>query len=467
MAVSGPFQQFEVHAPGTGPGCPICSAVQNERGRYGFWFFAEAANEPETIAALRESRGFCAEHTRLILSDERSTRVLSPLILECLVAAGADLESAFAKVLSPCPACASEELVTRRALEILKDGLGAQAGRSAPPTSPVCAQHLRALLLAVDRRLALRLARRGGSHFRSADRVETVLRLAVGADPDRLYRADMRSHIDPALLDQRLSMGVLERLFVDLKVSSCPGCLAGTRAETSYLKWVSAQDDERMLADEVAPVCSPHLNDVFLIAPSPAAAVAEAIAKHVSTELDMVAARLAVLPSRSPLSRLRWIRRMQRESVGLSPIGLDLALSSERLVGGLLRSERELVRQATDPVIHAKRCSACLVRDDAENRVVNLVLAATRSPIIALRYGEGHGLCLRHVPAIPDGTNRVLIRDEMAARIGLLVWQLREVERQRRWSARHEVLEDVRSVLSAGLALLDGRTFLGAPPPCG
>jgi hypothetical protein len=54
----------------------------------------------------------------------------------------------------------------------------------------------------------------------------------------------------------------------------------------------------------------------------------------------------------------------------------------------------------------------------------------------------------------------------MTARIGLLVWQLREVERQRRWSARHELAEDVRSVLSAALALLNDRTFLGAPPPC-
>jgi hypothetical protein len=31
--------------------------------------------------------------------------------------------------------------------------------------------------------------RRGGSHFFSTDRVETVLHLAIGADPDRVYRA--------------------------------------------------------------------------------------------------------------------------------------------------------------------------------------------------------------------------------------------------------------------------------------
>jgi hypothetical protein len=449
-----------------GPVCPICMVVQNERVRYAFWFFAEAANEPETIGALRASRCFCAEHTRLVLADERSAKVLPRLVLECLVAVGADFESAFTTAPSPCPACASEALVARRALKALRDGLDAQTGRSATPTDPLCPKHLRALLLSADRRSALRLARRGGSHFRSTDRVQTVLRLAIGADPDRLYRADMRKQIDPDFLNQPRSPGVLERLLSDLKVCSCLACLAGTRAEFRYLEWMRAQDDERVLAEEVAPLCPPHLNDVALIAPSVAAVVAEAIANHVTAELDTVAARLAVLPSRSPLSRLRWIRRLQRESVGRSPIGVDLALGSERLVGGLMRSERDLFRQATDPVSHARGCSACSVRDDAEMGEVNLVLAATRSSIVALRYGESHGLCLRHVLGVPEACQEKFIRDEMTARIGLLVWQLREVERQRRWSARHELAEDVRSVLSAALALLNDRTFLGAPPPC-
>ena len=432
--------------------------------RYAFWFFAETANEPETIGALRASRCFCAEHTRLVLTDERSTKVLPRLVLECLVAVGVDLESAFTTAPSPCPACASEVLVARRALKALCDELDTEAGRSAT-TDPLCPKHLRAFLLSADRRSALRLARRGASHFRSTGRVQTVLRLAIGADPDRLYRADMRKQIDPDLLNRPRSAGVLERLLSDLKVCSCPACLAGTRAEFRYLEWVRAEDDERVLAEEVAPLCPPHLNDVALVAPHVAAAIAEAIANHMTADLDTVAARLSVLPSRSPLSRLRWIRRLQRDSIGRSPIGVDLAVGSERLVGGLMRSERDLVRQATDLVSHARGCSACSARDDAEMREVNLVLATIRSSSVALRYGESHGLCLRHVLGVPEACQEKFIRDEMTARIGLLVWQLHEVERQRRWSARHELPEDVRSVLSAGLALLDDRTFLGAPPP--
>ena len=453
-----------------GPVCPICMVVQNERVRYAFWFFAEAANEPETIGALRASRCFCAEHTRLVLADERSAKVLPRLVLECLVAVGADFESAFTTAPSPCPACASEALVARRALKALRDGLDAQTGRSATPTDPLCPKHLRALLLSADRRSALRLARRGGSHFRSTDRVQTVLRLAIGADPDRLYRADMRKQIDPDFLNQPRSPGVLERLLSDLKVCSCLACLAGTRAEFRYLEWMRAQDDERAadVRRDMNAIRTGVHPDRFIdeLHRAVAAVVAEAIANHVTAELDTVAARLAVLPSRSPLSRLRWIRRLQRESVGRSPIGVDLALGSERLVGGLMRSERDLFRQATDPVSHARGCSACSVRDDAEMGEVNLVLAATRSSIVALRYGESHGLCLRHVLGVPEACQEKFIRDEMTARIGLLVWQLREVERQRRWSARHELAEDVRSVLSAALALLNDRTFLGAPPPC-
>lgn len=271
MSSLDPHQRFEVRAPTTGPVCPICMVVQNERVRYAFWFFAEAANEPETIGALRASRCFCAEHTRLVLADERSTKVLPRLVLECLVAVGVDLESAFTTAPSPCPACASEVLVARRALKALCDELDTQAGRSAT-TDPLCPKHLRAFLLSADRRSALRLARRGASHFRSTGRVQTVLRLAIGADPDRLYRADMRKQIDPDLLNQPRSAGVLERLLSDLKVCSCPACLAGTRAEFRYLEWVRAEDDERVLAEEVAPLCPPHLNDVALVAPHVAAA---------------------------------------------------------------------------------------------------------------------------------------------------------------------------------------------------
>ena len=124
----------------------------------------------------------------------------------------------------------------------------------------------------------------------------------------------MRKQIDPDFLNQPRSPGVLERLLSDLKVCSCLACLAGTRAEFRYLEWMRAQDDERVLAEEVAPLCPPHLNDVALIAPSVAAVVAEAIANHVTAELDTVAARLAVLPSRSPLSRLRWIRRLHAKA---------------------------------------------------------------------------------------------------------------------------------------------------------
>ena len=178
MSSFDPHQRFEVRAPDMGlyanlygrseRTCSLCVLVFRRSGK-------RARNN--RCASCKPL--FLRRAHRLVLADERSAKVLPRLVLDA-VAVGADFESAFTTAPSPCPACASEALVARRALKALRDGLDAQTGRSATPTDPLCPKHLRALLLSADRRSALRLARRGGSHFRSTDRVQTVLRLAIG-----------------------------------------------------------------------------------------------------------------------------------------------------------------------------------------------------------------------------------------------------------------------------------------------
>jgi hypothetical protein len=74
-----------------------------------------------------------------------------------------------------------------------------------------------------------------------------------------------------------------------------------------------------------------------------------------------------------------------------------------------------------------------------------------------------HGLCVRHAVLAGTGPSAALARAGVRARLAILDWEIDEAGRKQGWNARHESPGPEQTVLVRLAALLDGRTFLGAP----
>jgi hypothetical protein len=156
------------------PGCPICRFVG--RGVQGYLksLFYENVNDPETRLELRHTRGFCADHARLLLDNEIGDALGTAIIYHDVVnftlkgMAQADREAGtqtglvtrlkkflprwavrgnpLATALRPtwrCPVCIERDTTTRLTVDVfaaaLSDDAFCQAFRSSPG---LCLPHL-------------------------------------------------------------------------------------------------------------------------------------------------------------------------------------------------------------------------------------------------------------------------------------------------------------------------------------
>ncbi|HTX00429.1 MAG TPA: hypothetical protein VMD59_16745 [Acidimicrobiales bacterium] len=461
----GPFRRSL--APLDDPACPVCAAICEERERYRFWFYAEAARQPETLHALAASRGFCAVHARMLFADHRAGEVLPAVLAACLSAHRARLEAERSAPLTACPACAKQDWFARQAAAAKLASSAAAGVEPSRRPGPICPAHVPVAIAAVDPLAACRLASLIAQELRSPLRVALLERAAVRADPDFPFRCRLpgpapRERGEEGSPDR----SGLHAVLGDLAVGGCPACASGERAVRRYLAWVGVQADPRSLAGEEAPYCTAHLSDLRVVAPPAASEALGAMVSALASDLEFASERLRLLVAGHLSGRLGRMRRLRGAGgVGRSVAGLGAALGAEPFFAALLRSRRSLICEVIGSVTRARRCPACAQRSLAEQRSVKVLLAAFAAPSVLRRYGESHGLCLRHVLACSPASQHPVVRGELAARLGVAAFELGEIDRRRLWSARHEqALEPTRLVADA-LARLDGRVFLGGSPP--
>ncbi len=379
-------------------GCPACNLQEESADRWIGYFIAEGNAEDEVVQALRASLGPCARHTRRLVAARGGADVFArtavDLAREALRQVGGD------GVRSPCPACARESWAGEHATATV---LGALSRPGSDPWRAglerrFCLPHLLGALSVQGRpALSLRLAEAGGEALRAAEGEDLVLRVC-GRDPDATARADLLR--TATLPDRRpgLRAWVLSLLALD----ACPSCLAEREAVRGALGWLATSSQ---LEPWELRLCPGHLGTLHALDALTARRVAAELAAEWSEALARYAGALAGASGHGPLGRLR---------------------------------SRAAGRSALRNLLGNRACRACDVARSAAARSAALLLAALRDPELADAYGRSHGLCVRHLSALPAAAREGVCGRILRARLDLLGWELEEAERKRSWFARWE-----------------------------
>lgn len=120
--------------------------------------------------------------------------------------------------------------------------------------------------------------------------------------------------------------------------------------------------------------------------------------------------------------------------------------------------------------LEAGGCAACRAMTDAtearrvaEDRRIDLALAAIRNSSGAVAYRNGHGLCLRHVVQVAPRDGTGIVAEKFSAMLDVADWEMREVFRRIDWRTRFERAGGEATAWRLVPALLDGHVYLGSP----
>src|SRR5581483_7518745 len=210
-----------------GDACPACRRAGSAEERFRFAFLSESYTDPGVVADLSASRGFCPEHTRLLLRELEASWVL-PGVYRTVVEAV--LERWTRRPGEPpagrCPICASRagavESWLRAFLLALEDRV---VQRAYEGSAGLCVTHARAALALARGDAAKRIAEvLAGRLERRPGTADFAFPLA-GPDPDAPVRAVLRSRL--AGISARLApceehRPLREGLAARLAVDACP-----------------------------------------------------------------------------------------------------------------------------------------------------------------------------------------------------------------------------------------------------
>lgn len=374
-------------------GCPVCGATEESEARWIRYFIAQGNAEPEVHEALMTSLGPCGRHLRRLVSMRGGGDVFAQTAV--WLARAAARRAASGDALAPCPTCAREGAAEDHALDTLAstharpavaDRLAARKG--------LCFPHL---LSSLSRRTArspaLRLAELGLQAL-GATGDDLVARLR-GRDDDAPARAELLRQA--ALPDVRGRGALRDWAAAVLALDGCPCCEGEREAVRGALGWIASGPE---LEPFELRLCPTHLGVLHAIDAPAARKVAAALAAEWSGALG------------------RWVSAMYgARTPGGGPTDRGAALSN--LLGN-------------------RACRACDVGRGAGGRVAALVEAALRDRGLAETYARSHGLCLRHLLALPAAARQGIAGETLGARLALLGWELEEAQRKRSWFARWE-----------------------------
>jgi hypothetical protein len=226
---------------------------------------------------------------------------------------------------------------------------------------------------------------------------EVAVERVCGQDADARARADA---LREARLPDRVRP-VRAWLLAVLEQDACPSCAAAREAERRVLEWTAT-------AAELEPwelrFCAPHLATLHALDALTGRRVAHTAAGEWAGALRRFQEAAGRTPRRGPLGRLL-------------PAAPDDALAN--LLGN-------------------RACRACDVAQVAGARMSALLAAAVGERGVAGVYARAHGLCLRHVEALPPAARAGAVVETLQARLATVGWELDEANRKRSWFSRWE-----------------------------
>jgi hypothetical protein len=421
------------------PGCAACNAREFSDDRIVFAFVTEHYTDPLTLDELRASCGLCPAHTRRVLERTEAPYVLRAVGAEAVAGALERMRTGEGGgAVARCPLCRNRATSEESVLRLVVISLSAPAVTEAyRANGGLCLPHALAALGQARPDAAVTIGLALADVLRTTDGEASLIERLAGCDPDRAARARLRDRLPDLLPDRDAEAppprATLAALHARLTVAACPSCFVGGLMERRYLAWLATEHraNARGLSAEGVWLCPTHLHDVLADDPPSALWAASLMRFRLQDELGRLTVALAAAP-----------RRLR----------------------ALLEPRRFTLRQALTPVLRPRDCSACYAVAAAEQRETALLLAALGDAPTARRYEVSHGLCLRHLLALPLASRAGAPARVLEARLRVLGWELEEAGRKSGWSVRHEARGRETTAWRRAAAQLDGRVFLGGSP---
>lgn len=414
------------------PGCPACRYVGEAERTFFSWFQIESFSSPQVQARLRAALGMCPAHSRRLVEEVGEGHIMTTVVREALAGAlqllGEETQA------GACPACEAVAAGSRRACQLVLDGLRDPAlTRLYSEHGGMCLAHVLQSLPVADPSDTKMLAERLLGRLYE-DVGPALLEALAGSDDDAPRRALWRERLPEPSQEGRSTVDWIRDV---IEFEACPVCLSAGVAERDYFEWFlsrSAAGDQSLRSDP-GEFCRGHLHD--LTAVESVSAASTAIDHKRATRiahLERFLARLSQLPAPGKRGR---------------------------------RSRPDDFDQVRSELLVSPYCSACKAGHGVESSRLDLVTAALSLAPIRERYERGHGLCLRHALQIPDGPAARAARRHLDGRLAVLAWEVGEVARKYAWAYRHEASGPEHDAWMRALAQIDGRIFVGAPAPAG
>jgi hypothetical protein len=253
----------------------------------------------------------------------------------------------------------------------------------------------------------------------------------------------------------------IHKLLDRLAIDACPACLRSGQAEREYLLWLVAERcaHGQILTNDPGEVCPAHLADLAALDADTGAAASARTGDRWRSELRAVSAELA-LPAARPADR--GGRGSPRRA------DADLPRRWPRRAAAAARSQpvdRSGWGPARTGLAGDRLCPICRAVAVAQRRELALLVAALTLPAVASAYHRGHGLCACHVRELTEPESSSLAHRHLAARLGVLSWELEESSRKEAWASRHEPKGPEATAYGRFIAQIDGHALMGAPAP--
>jgi hypothetical protein len=385
-------------------GCPVCEAAEESAARWIRYYVAQGNAEPEVHGALMASLGLCGRHLRRLAATRGGGDVYAQTAVYLAREAGRRAGSADAP--AQCPACAREASAEEHALDTLVGMLGRpEVSERLAARKGLCFPHLLHAVRRRPGRPTLRLAELGLQALGEAG--ATLVARLRGRDDDAPGRGEL---LRAAALPAR-GPALREWAGAVLALDACPSCVAEREAVRGTLRWIASA--------ELAPQGPPGK------------AAASPRSTHLEPfELRLCAGHLGALEALHPEAAIRVAAPLAAEWSGA--LGRYVSALHGAKVG------QQSGQSPLESLLGNVACRACDVARGAGARTDALIVAALHDRGLAEAYGRAHGLCLRHLAALPSDERPPIALETLRARLALLGWELEEAQRKRSWFARWE-----------------------------
>lgn len=472
-------------------GCPICTHHSKDIVRDFFWFVNEHYYEPEVIADLRRSYGFCPLHTRHLLGTGASSVITTVFsyLTEYVIARFQEAQTFLshatarqnprdrcrqaAEIFRPqgiCRACRDmqwwDSHIITSLLQTLPD---AEVQTAYQKSSGLCLPHFHKGGLLADwdalSFLTADMCRRLKAIGISNGPTTSLFEQVAGLDRERSLRLRDQKRGTSNLPVDRKEQGIItlsheadlraiswsptfEQTLVALAEPGCPICAACKRGLQDYVCWLAQEMETKASPsahwDPAWQVCSAHFWELCAAGHERAAAlVAERVRQDWISKLDTLAAGMAKRPSDRLVDRLAAVSAAWSRQLGTGDGGLRGRIHRlRRLAAEEMESPERKLDLLRVPQFRESPCQACFHIRETTRRTIDLILRVVEDPSGRLAYHQGWGLCLRHCITAAGLAEEPFVLSELlkaqVTRLRLLEWELEEASRKMNWSVRYE-----------------------------